>query len=128
MACSKRSDALTEEFFLFLLEEGGADADALFVGAHGVEREDCDAVVHEFAGELEVVHARILHGEVEAVGKRCAHVVVIDEVEAVGQQYVLHEAGAATVLLDVVEEVVAAVACCLHKGCHGVLYAVGSAA
>lgn len=116
IVCCEGADALLEEGLLCLAEEGGADAHALLGGAHGVEGEDGDAVVHEGAGELKACHAWIADGEVEAVGKGRTHVVVIDEVEAVLQEHLFHEFGAATVFTDVVEEAVGAVAGCLHEG------------
>jgi len=116
IVCCEGADALLEEGLLCLAEEGGADAHALLGGAHGVEGEDGDAVVHEGTGELKACHAWIADGEVEAVGKGRAHVVVIDEVEAVLQEHFFHEFGAASVFPDIVEEAVGAVAGCLHEG------------
>ena len=99
-------DALPEQLLLLLAEEGCADAHALLGAAHRVEGEDGDAVVHEGACELQAGHAGVAYGEVEAVGKGSSHVVVIDELEAVGKEYVFHVLGAAAVFLDIVEEVV----------------------
>ena len=69
-----------------------------------------------------------MHGEVEAVCQWGAHIVVIDEVEAVGKQHLFHELGASAILLHIVKEVIASFAGSLHECCHGVLNAVGSAA
>ena len=82
---SEGFDALLEQVAETVGEKGGADAHALLRRAHGVERIDGYAVVHQLASELEVVHARILHGEIEAVGKGRTEVVVIHEVKAIGQ-------------------------------------------
>lgn len=121
-------DAFAEHVAEIVGEEGGADADALLGGAHGVERTYGDAVVHQLTGEFKVIHTRILHGEVETVGEGSAHVVVIHEIEAVGEQDILHELRTSAVLAHVVEEVVCAVAGSLHECRHGMLYAVCSTA
>ena len=120
--------ALFEKRFLLWLEEGCADTNSLFVGAHGVEWEYSNAVVHEFASELKVIHAWILNCEVEAIGKWCAHIVVIYEVETVGKKHVFHELGTPAILFDIIKEVILALACCFHKGCHGMLNTMGGAA
>ena len=117
-----------EQRLLFPAEEGGADSHALLCGAHRVEREHGDARDHQLARQLQVVHAGILHGEVEAVGQRCAHIVVIDQIEAVGQEHVLHELGSASVLLHVVEEAVLSAHGSLHQRGHSVLHGVRRAA
>ncbi len=121
-------DAVGKEGVVLGLEEGGADAYALLVAAHGVERIDRDAVVHQLARQLEVGHAGILHREVEAVGQGFAHVVVVDQVEAIVGQHLLHESGTSAILAHLGDEVEAAVACCLHHGGHGVLYRMAAAA
>ena len=127
VVCPERLDALLEQRLEVVCKERGADANALLGGTHGVERIDGNAVVHQLAGKLQVVHARILYGEIEAVGKRCAHVVVIDEVEAVGEQHFLHELRAPAILPHIVEETIRTVAGCFHQGRHGMLDAVGGA-
>ena len=97
-------------------------------GTHGVERIYGDAVVHQFAREFQVVHSRILHREVETVGKWCSEVVVIDKIETVGEQHVFHKLRAPSVLLHVVEESVRTIARRLHQCRHSVLHAVCGAA
>ena len=109
------------------MEERSADTDTLLSRAHSVKRINGDAIVHEFLGKSEVGHSRILNGEVEAIGKRSTHIVVIHEIEAVCEKHVLHELSPATILLNIVEEVIATVASSLHKSSHSVLNAVSSA-
>ena len=121
-------DALAEHFAEIIREEGGADAHSLLGASHRVEGIDGYAVVHQGTGELKVVHAGILHGEIETVGEGSAHVVVIHEIETVGEEHVLHVLRPPAVFLHIVEEVVGSAACCLHKCRHGVLHTVGGAA
>ena len=121
-------DALAEHVAEIVREEGGADADSLLGGAHRVERIDGYAVVHQGTGELKVVHAGILHCEVETIGNGSAHVVVIHEIEPVGEEHVLHILRPPAVFLYVVEEVICSAACRLHKCRHSVLHTVGGAA
>ena len=120
-------DSFCKQLFLLAAEEGRADADALLRGTHRVEREDSNSVGHQLARQLQVVHARVLHGEVKAVGQRSAHIVVIHEIEAVGKQHVLHELSPSAILLNIVEEVITTITSSLHKSSHSVLNAVSSA-
>ena len=63
-------DAILEHLFLIFLEERGAYPDSLLIGTHSVERENGDAIVHQFACQLQIIHSRILHSEVETVSQR----------------------------------------------------------
>ena len=118
-------DTLLEYRLLLLREERGADAHALFQRTHRVEWEHGDAVVHQLAGQLEVAHAWVLHGEVETVSQWGTKVIVIDEIEAVGQEHVLHVLGSAAILPHICQEVVLSVASSFHQRGHCMLNAVG---
>ena len=120
--------ALAEDGAEIVREEGGADAHSLLGASHRVEGIDRNTVVHQGTGELEVVHAGILHGEIETVGEGSAHVVVINEIEPVGEQYVLHIFRPSSVFTYVVEEVICSATCRLHECRHGMLHTVGSTA
>ena len=124
----ERLYALAEQVVLPVGEEGCADAHALLRGAHGVERIDGYAVIHQLTGELEVCHAGVLHREIESVGKRRTHVVVVNEIEAVGEKDILHELCAAAVFPYVGKEIVGTVAGGFHQCGHGVLNTVGCSA
>ena len=88
MIILKCFDSFFEHRLLFLREERGADTHALFVRTHCVEREHSDAVIHQFAGQLKVVHTWILYREVEAVSQWRTKIVVVHKVETVIQEHV----------------------------------------
>ena len=117
-------DAFLEHHFLFFLEERCTYADTLLIGTHSVERVNCDAIEHQFASQLQIIHSRILHSEVETVSQRCSHIIVIYQIEAVGEQHILQIFGTATVLLYIIEEIIATFASCFHQCSHGVLHAM----
>lgn len=60
-------DALDKEWLLLAAEEGGADANALLGRAHRVEWVHSNAVGHELAGQLKIVHAGILDSKIETI-------------------------------------------------------------
>ena len=108
-------DAILEHLFLIFLEKRGAYPDSLLIGPHSVERENSDAIVHQFASQLQIIHSRILHSEVETVSQWRSHIIVIYQIEAVGEQYILQEFGTTTILLDIIEEIIATFASLFQK-------------
>ena len=98
------------------------------MGAGDVEGDGGDAVADEFVEEVDAVEAGVAEGEVEAVADVLAHVLVVDDVEAVVGEEFLHDAGLLAVFPDVLDEVEGAVVGALEHGGHGVLHAVGSTA
>lgn len=73
-------------------------------------------------------HVGVSDGEVEAVGDGFSHVVGVDEVEAVVEEYVFYGFGASAVFVCGFEEVVFAVGCGGEHCCEGVLCGVRGAA
>ena len=77
--------ALAEDGAEIVGEEGGAEWHSLLGACHRVEGIDRNTIVHQGTGEREVVHAGILHGEIETIGEGSTHIVVINEIEPVGE-------------------------------------------
>ena len=125
MISMKCRDSFLKQRLLFLAEERSADSYALFVRPHRVEWEHGNAVEHQFACQLQVVHSRILNSEVESVSQGRSKVIVIYQIEPVCQQHIFHKLGSATILSYVVKKVVCTIAGCFHQCCHRMLHTVG---
>ena len=68
---------------LVALHQGHTGADALLVGARDVEGDGADAVADKLVEQVDTLVAGIAEGEVEAVADVLAHILVVDDVEAV---------------------------------------------
>ena len=66
-----------------VLNERGADTQALLLRAAGDETDGRDTVVHQLVSQLAASHATIANGEVETVGHGLVAILVVDDVEAV---------------------------------------------
>ena len=121
-------DSFFKQWFLFSAEERSADTYSLLVRSHRVEWEYSDTVVHQLACELQVVHTRVLHSEVESVCQRRSEVIIVNEIEAVRKQHVFHELGSAPVFTYIVKEIIRSVTCRFHQCSHSMLHTMGGAA
>ena len=119
MILMEERDSLSEQRFLCWLEERSADADALLVATHSVERIDSHTIIHQFASEFKVGHTRILHREIEAIGQRLSLIIVIDEIEAIVKEALFEDAGASTILTDLSDKVIATITSGFHPGKPG---------
>ena len=111
---------------LVALHQGHAGADALLVAARNVEGDGADAVADELVEQVDATETGIAEGEVESVADVLAHILVIDNVEAVVGEEFLHDVGLLAVLPDVLHEVEGAVVGALQHGGHSVLDTVSS--
>ena len=73
---------------------------------------------------MQVSHAGILNREIESIGQRFAHIVVVDEIETIREEHLLEEGSTTTVFLHLIDEIETSVACSIHHSCHTVLNTV----
>ena len=102
-------------------------ADALLVAARNVEGDGADTVADEFVEQIDAIESGIAEGEVEAVTDVLAHILVVDDIEAVVGEHLLHDTGLLAIFLDILDEVEGAVVGALKHSGHSILHAVGGA-
>ena len=106
--------------------QGHTGTDTLLVRARDVESNGADAVADKLVEQVDSVETGIAEGEIETVADVLAHILVVDDIEAVVGEEFLHDAGLLAVLLDVLDEVEGAVVGALEHGGHGILDTVSS--
>lgn len=119
MILMEERDTLSEQRFLCWLEERSADAYTLLMTTHSIERIDSHTIIHQFASEFKVGHARILHREIEAIGQRFSLIIVIDEIEAIVEEDLFEDTGTSAILTDLSDKVIATITSGFHPGKPG---------
>ena len=106
---------------LMVFDERCADAQTFLMATCRDETDSRNTIIHQLTCQLAAGHILIADGEIETIGYRTVLVFVIHNMEPVTQEDFLQFVGAITIYLDLVAEIVLAVAGCVQHRRHRVL-------